>query len=136
MLFTGGFVPGACILAAKDPALGACWLWARRFGVDREPCRSCIHAALTSPGAGRAGRDANDVCCKQFFVSPSDLSTMRAYAYAVLSEGFHTFFTPTLLAREPPTAGPLPGALARRLSFPKILAARASFFLRSRPNGT
>lgn len=47
-------------------------------------------------------------------------------------EGVVTFFTPTRLASD----GPVPaliGVLLRRPSLLKILAARASFFLRSRP---
>lgn len=43
----------------------------------------------------------------------------------------HTFFTPTLLAREGEGAA-LVGAL-RRLCFEKMLAASASLRLRSRP---
>lgn len=46
-----------------------------------------------------------------------------------------TFLTPTRLARDGPAVPILEGGALERRSLLKILAARASFCLRSRPGG-
>lgn len=58
----GGAVPGAWRRAASE--LGFSWLWAaaRRLGVDRALCRSCVHSPLMSPAGMRA---ADAVRCKE-----------------------------------------------------------------------
>lgn len=60
----GGAVPGAWRRAASEFGFG--WLGAaaaaRRLGVDRALCRSCVHSPLMSPAGMRA---ADEVRCKE-----------------------------------------------------------------------
>lgn len=146
-LAAAGLSPGACMRAARELGSSCCWFWAfwdLRFGVDREPCRSCVHSLLMSPAGKRAVEDpryrggAGQGDHVRLIVRLRFCSRVHSVARCVVACVSRTFFTPTRLAREPPGALPVagfaPGALWRRLSLlPKILAARASFFLRSRP---
>lgn len=105
-------------------------------GVDGAECRSCrscvqspsmlpAYAALGAVGAPRGPVEAPRLKRGGGHVS---------FEVSDLEKGGrrHTFFTPTRPAREPPREGAFCCGVLDRRSLPKILAARASFFLRSR----
>lgn len=119
-------------------ALGVLFLAAAPGAVMREPsepprltvsCRSCVQSRSTLP-AGRLARAARG-CCWGWGSEGCQLAGAEIWRR---SEA--TFLTPTRLARDGALGADfsLDGALCRRPR-EKILLARVSFLLRSRPKG-